>query len=60
MFRPMAETIRYKYAIFAPRYRPVSVLADKMRDAWRTEVVRLLEEVGARPGAEGSDLHTPG
>ena len=47
--RPLVEKIRYRYAIVAPLYRPVSVLATKMRAAWRDEVLRLLDDVGSQP-----------
>lgn len=50
--RPLAEKIRYRYAIIAPRYRPASVLANKMRDAWRQEVMTLLSDVGSDPRME--------
>ena len=50
--RPLRESVRYKYAIFSPRYRPVSVLAGTLRTAWRDEVMRLLSDVGARPKLE--------
>ncbi|RMF33020.1 MAG: LysR family transcriptional regulator [Alphaproteobacteria bacterium] len=52
--RPLAETIRYRYAIFSPRYRPVSVLARRVRAAWRAEVLRLLDSVQAGPVYEPS------
>ncbi|QYX56561.1 LysR family transcriptional regulator [Roseovarius sp. SCSIO 43702] len=50
--RPLAEDLRYRYAILAPRFRPVSVLAETMRAAWREEVLRLMEELGSEPRVE--------
>lgn len=51
--KPMAEPIRYRYALYSPRFRPISVVAQNLRDAWRAEVMRLLENAGARPQALG-------
>lgn len=48
-FRPMRDPIRYDYAIYAPRYRPISIAARNLRDAWRTEVIRLLKLIDANP-----------
>ncbi|MCV3272156.1 LysR family transcriptional regulator [Roseobacter sp. WL0113] len=48
-FRPLREAIRYRYAVFAPRYRPISILAQTLRDAWVAEVLTLLETIGANP-----------
>lgn len=53
--RPMADPIRYEYGLFSPRYRPISLLARELRDAWRSEVMRLLHSVGSRPTCEGAD-----
>lgn len=47
--KPMRDPIRYDYALYVPRYRPTSVVAQKMLEAWRTEVMRLLESIDARP-----------
>lgn len=47
--RPMAEPIRYDYAIYSPRYRPISILAQNLREAWRAEVLRLLKDLQTRP-----------
>ncbi len=50
--RPMKDPIRYRYAIFSPRYRPISVIARKLLDAWQNEVMTLLEEAGFNPQLE--------
>jgi len=50
--KALAGPLRYRYAIISSRHRPVSVLAQKMRDAWRSEVLRLLDDVGAEPWLE--------
>ncbi len=47
--RPLVEPIQYRYAIFSPRHRPVSIMAARLRAAWSKEVVRLLKDVGANP-----------
>lgn len=47
--RAMHDPVRYHYAIYSPRYRPISVVARNLQDAWRAEVLRLLENVGAKP-----------
>lgn len=47
--RPMANPIRYRYALFAPQYRPISVVAQDLLSAWRREVLFLLKEIGSRP-----------
>jgi DNA-binding transcriptional LysR family regulator len=47
--RPLSTPIRYRYAIFEPKYRPVSVLARQTMDAWREEVLHLLRQTGADP-----------
>ena len=47
--RPLEHAIRYNYAIISPSYRPISVTAKEVRDAWATEVKQLLETLGAEP-----------
>ncbi len=47
--RPLSCDLRYRYAIYQPRYHPISVLAQQIKIDWRNEVMRMLEEVGARP-----------
>ncbi|MEO0752211.1 MAG: LysR substrate-binding domain-containing protein [Pseudomonadota bacterium] len=56
--RSLTETVRYRYAIIEPRYRPISVLALQIKAAWREEVVNLLHSVGADPviGAEPQSM----
>ncbi len=53
--RPLAEKVRGRYADFAPRYRPVSVLAQTMRQAWMREVTALLDGIGAPPRPDPGD-----
>ncbi|MEL7279778.1 MAG: LysR family transcriptional regulator [Pseudomonadota bacterium] len=50
--RPLTEILRYRYAIFEPRYCPMSVIALQIKSAWREEVIRLLKEIGADPRIE--------
>ena len=47
--RPLKEELRYSYAIFEPKYRPLSVLAGQIKRAWRDEVLRLLGDAHADP-----------
>lgn len=53
VFRPIrgpgARPLRYDYALLSPRYKPLSQLAIRMRDGWKAEVLRLLEDMGANP-----------
>lgn len=46
------QPIRYRYAIFEPSYRPMSVLASQVKQSWRSEVLELLETLGANPKIE--------
>ncbi len=50
--RPMVEKLRYRYAIFSPRYRPASLLADETRVAWRDAVLQQLQDLQADPKTE--------
>ena len=47
--RSMTHPIRYEYALYSPLYRPVSVMAKSLLEAWRQEVLYLLEEIDAQP-----------
>ena len=49
VFRPIAAEITYEYAIYTPRHRPLSKLAETIRNGLRTEVIRILTELDARP-----------
>lgn len=57
--RPMVDPIRYRYAIFSPRYRPISVIARNLLDAWQEEVMRLLREAGYNPRLEPRPYDAP-
>jgi len=57
--RPMAEPIRYRYAIYSPKYRPISVIASKLLDAWQEEVMALLEDSGFNPRLEDRENSSP-
>ncbi|MEM7599695.1 MAG: LysR substrate-binding domain-containing protein, partial [Pseudomonadota bacterium] len=50
--RPLSETLLYRYALFEPRYCPMSVLALQVKSAWREEVIRVLKQIGAQPVIE--------
>ncbi len=53
VIRPMVDPIRYHYAIFSPEYRPISVIARKLLDAWQDEVMTLLDGGGYNPKLDG-------
>lgn len=55
--RPLRETLRYSYAIYQPQYRPMSLLAQHIRNAWRAHVIQILDETGAAPRV-GRDGHS--
>ncbi len=46
---PLAEAVRYHYALYAPKHRPISLLAERLRLAWLQEVSDLLAERNAEP-----------
>ncbi len=48
-FRPLSDDITYEYAIYTPIHRPLSKLAERIRDGWRSEVLRILTDLGAEP-----------
>lgn len=48
-FRPLAEPLPYRYAIYTPRHRPPSRLARHVVDAWRAEVADLLADLPTPP-----------
>lgn len=52
VIRPMVEPIRYNYAIYSPSYRPTSVIARKLLEAWQDEVILLLGNAGYNPRFE--------
>lgn len=47
--RPMAQPLRYHYALYTPLYRPISVIAKNLQHSWRQEVLHLLNSIHARP-----------
>lgn len=57
VFREIAEPVWYEYALISPRFRAVSRLAVTVRDAWRDEVVAILDEVGAAPMVRDAAPH---
>lgn len=46
---PLKEAISYRYALYAPNHRPISLLADRLRHAWMQEVLDLLDAREAEP-----------
>lgn len=53
---PLKEPIYYHYALYAPRYRPMSLLADKLRHAWVQTALDLMSARGAKPEFQLSDM----
>ena len=51
VFRPIDREISYEYAIYTPRHRPLSKLAENIRNALRAEVLEILHELDANPTA---------
>lgn len=51
--RPMEDPLRYHYALYSPGYRPISVIARNLLDAWQNEVMVLLRDAGFNPQLEG-------
>ncbi|MEB8433408.1 LysR family transcriptional regulator [Cocleimonas sp. KMM 6892] len=49
VFRPLKEHLRYDYAVLSSNFRPLSRLAKKLKDDWKIELHRLLEEINANP-----------
>ncbi|MCC9621534.1 LysR family transcriptional regulator [Thalassospira sp. MA62] len=48
-FRPLSTDVFYEYAIYTPRYRPMSKLAEKIRNGLRSEIIGLLTMLDANP-----------
>lgn len=51
-FIPFQNPLRYEYAILQPTHRPPSQLALKIKAGWKAEVLKVLEQINARPIAE--------
>ena len=49
VFRPLKETLLYDYVVVSPSYRPLSQLAMKIKNEWISELLGLLDEIGANP-----------
>ncbi|MEM9249877.1 MAG: LysR substrate-binding domain-containing protein [Pseudomonadota bacterium] len=49
VIRPLQDDLWYRYALVTPRHRPISLLAEKLRLAWREEVLDLLHTRAAMP-----------
>ncbi|WP_336098517.1 LysR family transcriptional regulator [Roseovarius sp. CH_XMU1461] len=59
VFRPLAQPIRYDYAILSPRYRPLSQVAQKLRSGWMTHLYDLLASIEAAPRWEEQSSPPP-
>lgn len=51
VFLPFQKPLRYDYAILEPEHRPPSQLAIQIREGWKGEVLKMLEDIGANPRA---------
>ena len=51
VYLKLRDPVRYDYSILTPRFRPLSVLAKTIRNEWRTEMIGMLNDVGAAPEA---------
>lgn len=60
VFRPLVADLRYDCAIFSPRLRPMSQLARRVKDGWKAEVLRLMQELGADPLVQESIVEGAG
>ncbi|UWQ16462.1 LysR family transcriptional regulator [Jannaschia sp. M317] len=49
VFRPLRETIRYDYAIFIPKLRPLSVLSRELAAKWEVHLLDILDGIRAEP-----------
>lgn len=49
VFRPLAADLRYECAIFTPRLRPMSQLAQRVKNGWKAEVLLLMQDLNADP-----------
>jgi len=49
VFRPLKEELRYEYAVLSSNYRPLSKLALLLKNQWKQELNRLLDEINANP-----------
>ncbi|MEO1775992.1 MAG: LysR family transcriptional regulator [Pseudomonadota bacterium] len=49
VFRRLAQSFRYNYAVLSPIHRPLSQLALRVRAAWRSSIFALLQDAGADP-----------
>lgn len=52
VFRPLENSVRYRYAILSPLRRPMSRIAALLKSGWRDEMWGLIEEVGGDPALE--------
>jgi DNA-binding transcriptional LysR family regulator len=49
VFRPLKGDLRYDCAIFTPRLRPMSQLARRVKEGWKEEIMRLMQDLDADP-----------
>ncbi|MEM8554838.1 MAG: LysR family transcriptional regulator [Pseudomonadota bacterium] len=55
---PLQEAVWYRYAIFSPNHRPISLLAQRLHQAWLREVCELLDERDAQPRVQSADIRS--
>lgn len=49
VFRPMTPPVRYQYAILSPLHRPLSRLAQKVKEEWVSALFDILLQAGSNP-----------
>lgn len=49
VFRPLVEDLRYDCAIFVPRLRPMSQLARRVKEGWKAELLKIMNDLDADP-----------
>ena len=49
VFRPILEPVEYEYAVITPSFRPMSRLAEKLKQEWVSHVMELLNDAHAKP-----------
>lgn len=55
VFKPFKSSLRYEYAIVSPSFRPSSILATNVREAWLEHMVSLIDGLSANAVVEYMD-----
>ena len=57
VFIPFDAPMRYEYATLTPAYRPTSKHAARVKDAWMSSLINMLEEIDADPAVHGTSFN---